>query len=144
MIKGVLVSPAGSPLSGEDVILCSYTALASDQTKDLGPNQRIQPMQRNRPVAGAVLWTGDNRQGATLERSAKVRPRKSDRSGAFLFTDVPLGTYTVSVGGHSNEAGRSMDCLLVPTVPGGMPQTVTVFNGQLYVDIGKIAVELKQ
>jgi hypothetical protein len=142
-IKGVLVSTSGAPMPNEEICLCAYSAQSLDSTKDMLPNQRIQVYDRQDQPAG-ILWIGDKRSAAILQRNDKVLSSRTNASGAFVLTGVPKGSHVISIAGYFNAVGRSMDCQLVPMGKEGMPQVLTISDELPGADVGKIAIELKK
>jgi hypothetical protein len=142
-IKGVLVSTAGAPMPNEEICLCAYSPESLDPTKGWAPNQRIQVYNKERQSAG-ILWIGDKRTGAILQRNEKVLSSRTDQSGAFVLTGVPAGSHVISIAGYFNVVGRSLDCQLAPMGKEGMPQVITISDKLPGADVGKIAVEIKK
>lgn len=142
-VKGVLVSPSGAPIANEEVMLCGFSPQSKEAAKDLAPNQRIQLYDKRQRPAG-VLWVGDNRETAILGRILRVRSTKTDRMGAFVLNDVPVGNVVISVTGYVNAVNRNMDCQVVPMAKGDMPFVITVTSDKPEVDVGKITVEINK
>jgi len=134
IISGKLLSsPGGAPSANVKLALCEYKEF---------PNQGILPGQKmavtnksGGPFVG-VVWVGSTETASSMMQNNKLPKAKSDAMGDFVFKNVPLGKYVISL-----AEGRP--CYFFIQV-GEAPLVVSIETMDQVVHLGEVTVKYEE